>query len=182
MGLPEIKQLIHSRKGSNMDSPITAVFSQEVMAAILQKLADVESAMSEGIALRPVDRRKMLKLGRKTTQFVQRTIEMADRNPSIVPSYVNRVGMNQNYQAYNQMLGLLDTIEQVKRKVEDRMYYSGSQSHSAAMSCYKAIKAASEANVPGAEPAYAALKTRFKPGKRKTGNDPGGEMPETEES
>jgi len=149
-----------------MASSNLAVLSPEIMADILQKLAEIESALNRGTSLRPKDRQKLVKLGRKTTQFVQRVIEMTGQNPELVPAYIDREAMESNYQVYNQMLTISHVIEQVKRKVDDMKLLSGSNAHLAGLSCYKSIKNASLDNVPGAEPAYAALKTRFNRAKR----------------
>lgn len=151
-----------------------AVLSTEEMADILQKIADIESAINEGVSLRPSDRQKLLKLGSKRTQFVQRTIEMTQQNPAIAPGYIDRTVMESNYAVYNQMLTMKGELNRVLRKVEDRLMVAGSAAHKASLSCYKSIKNASRDNVPGAEPVYTELKTRFKPGKRK----PGGENPD----
>lgn len=161
-----------------MGSSVLAVLSPETVADILQKLADIDSAINDGVSLRPTDRRKLLKLGRKTTQFVQRTIEMTQQNPEMVPPYIDRASMESNYQVYNQMLNLVHVVDQLKRKLEDRLLASGSYAHTVSLSCYKAIKNASADNVPGAEPVYAALKTRFKPVKRKSGTPDPGQDPE----
>lgn len=152
-----------------MKSPLTAVLSPEQMADILQKLAEIQAILPEGVALRPSDRQKLLKLGRKSTQFVQRTIEIAQQNPELVPAYVDRPSMEMSYQLYNQMLTIIATVEQVGRKVTDVMLTSGNQAQTSSMSCYHGIKNASKANIPGAQPVYDALKTRFRPVKRKTG-------------
>jgi len=155
-----------------------AVLSPEEVADILQKLADIESVINEGASLRPSDRQKLLILGRKTTQFVQRTIEMTQQNPEMIPAYIDRELMDSNYQVYNQMLQISTVVDQLKRRIEDRMLVSGSESYTASLSCYKSIKNASKDNVPGAEPVYAVLKTRFKPVKRKAGSVEAGDLPE----
>lgn len=145
-----------------------AVLSPEIEADLLSKIAEIQGMLPEDVALRPVDRRKLLKLGRKTTQFVQRTIEMTQQNPEMVPPYIDRTAMETSYQVYNQMLKILTVIEQLNRKVTDVMLASGNAANLSSISCYHAIKNASKDNVPGAQPVYDVLKKRFKPVKRKT--------------
>lgn len=147
-----------------------SVLSPESVAEVLQKVAEIQAILPEGVALRPSDRRKLLKLGRKTTQFVQRTIEMTQQNPNMVPAYIDRTSMETSYQVYNQMLSIIGSVEQLERKVTDIMLVSGNVASTSSISCYHAIKNASKDNVPGAQPVYDALKTRFKPVKRKTGS------------
>lgn len=145
-----------------------AVLSPEIEADLLTKIAEIQEMLPEDVALRPVDRRKLLKLGRKTTQFVQRTIEMTQQNPEMVPPYIDRTAMETSYQVYNQMLRILTVIEQLNRKVTDVLLASGNAANLSSISCYHAIKNASKDNVPGAQPVYDVLKKRFKPVKRKT--------------
>ena len=161
-----------------MKAPMLVVLSPEEVADILQKIAEIQAILPEGVALRPSDRRKLLKLGRKTTQFVQRTIEMTQQNPDMVPAYIDRPLMETSYQVYNQMLTIISSVEQLERKVTDVMLASGNVANTSSISCYHAIKNASKDNVPGAQPVYDALKTRFKPGKRKTGAGLAGDLPE----
>ena len=151
-----------------MKAPLIAVLSPETEADLLQKISEIQGMLPEDVALRPVDRRKLLKLGRKTTQFVQRTIEMTQQNPEMVPPYIDRTAMETSYQVYNQMLRILTVIEQLNRKVTDVMLASGNAANVSSISCYHAIKNASKDNVPGAQPVYDVLKKRFKPVKRKT--------------
>lgn len=151
-----------------MKTPELAVLSPEQVADILQKIAEIQAILPEGVALRPSDRRKLLKIGRKTTQFVQRTIEMTQQNPEMVPPYIDRQSMEDSYQMYNQMLIIISSVQQLERKVTDIMLKSGNIANSSSLSCYHAIKNASKDNVPGAQPVYDALKQRFKPVKRKS--------------
>jgi hypothetical protein len=152
-----------------MGTPQLAVLSPEQVADILQKIAEIQAILPEGVALRPSDRQKLLKLGRKTTQFVQRTIEITQQNPDMVPVYIDRPSMETSYHIYNQMLTIIASVEQLERKVTDIMLVSGNIANTSSISCYHAIKNASKDNVPGAQPVYDALKIRFKPVKRKTG-------------
>lgn len=152
-----------------MKTPEMAVLSPDQVTDILQKIAEIQAILPEGVALRPTDRQKLLKLGRKTTQFVQRTIEMTQQNPDMVPVYIDRTSMETSYQVYNQMLTIIASVEQLERKVTDIMLVSGNIANTSSLSCYHAIKNASKDNVPGAQPVYDALKTRFKPVKRKPG-------------
>lgn len=144
-----------------------AVLSEEQMADILLKITEIQAVLPEGVALRPSDRQRLLKIGRKTTQFVQQTIEMTQQNPDLVPAYIDRTEMEQNYQLYNQMLAISNVVQQLNRKVTDVMLASGSYAHVSSISCYNSIKNASRDNVPGAQPFYDTLKTRFKPVRRK---------------
>ena len=152
-----------------MKTPMFAVLSPETEADLLLKISEIQALLPGDVALRPADRRKLLKLGRKTTQFVQRAIEMTQQNPEMVPPYIDRAAMESSYQVYNQMLRILTVIEQLQRKVTDIMLASGNAANLSSISCYHAIKNASKDNVPGAQPVYDVLKKRFKPVKRKTG-------------
>ena len=151
-----------------MTTPKIAVLSLEEMADVLQKITEIQAILPGGVALRPSDRQKLLKMGRKTTQFVQRTINMTQQNPEMVPAYIDLQSMEDSYQLYNQMLTITDVVEQLNRKVTDIMLMSGSNASTQSLSCYHAIKNASRDNVPGAQPFYDTLKKRFHPVKRKT--------------
>jgi hypothetical protein len=152
--------------------------SQEDLAALLQQIADVSSALSGGDSLRPSDRQKLPKSGRKTVQFVQQALEISQQNPSLVAQYIDLTAMEQNFLVYNQMLTLKPMVDQLKRRVEDAMLVAGSNSYITALRCYKGFKIASNDNIPGAQPVYETLKTRFKPVKRKPGAGEAGDLPE----
>ncbi|HBK30100.1 MAG TPA: hypothetical protein DDZ78_00550, partial [Porphyromonadaceae bacterium] len=69
------------------------------LSAIKEKLAGLQTDLSGilTINLTGKDRKDMLKMGDKTLAFVEKALEFANQNPTLVPAYINLEEANKDF-------------------------------------------------------------------------------------
>ena len=134
----------------------------EGVTQILAKLNEIRELMPFAVGLSAKDRLTYPALGSKGTQFVQRSLESMRQNPSLVPAFVDVAYIESSYAMYNNLLGIVESVQQLGRLVTDTMHVAGSTSRSQAFEFYNSVQRGAKANVPGAQVVYENLKTRFK--------------------
>jgi len=142
----------------------------EINAQILAKLGEVRQLMSFAVGLSSRERLTYPALGGKGTQFVQRSVESMRMNSSLVPAFVDPSTVENLYAMYNNMLGIVESIQQLERLASDTMHIAGNQSRNQSLEFYNSVQRGAKANVPGAQSVYESLKTRFRNGGRTKGN------------
>lgn len=151
----------------------------EGVAGIMAKLDEIRSMMPFAVGLSARERLTYPALGSKGTQFVQRSLESMRQNPTLVPAFVELSEIESSYAMYNNLLGIVESIQQLERLASDTMHIAGNQSRNQALEFYSSVQRGSKANVPGAQSVLENLKTRFKNVKRSKGQatnaDAGGE-------
>jgi hypothetical protein len=133
----------------------------EGVTQILAKLNEVRELMPFAVGLSSRDRLTYPALGSKGTQFVQRSLESMRQNPSLVPAFVDVKSIESSYTMYNNLLGIVESVQQLERLVSDTMHVAGSSSRSQAFEFYNSVQRGAKANVPGAQIVFENLKTRF---------------------
>jgi len=128
---------------------------------IMAKLNEVRELMPFAVGLSSRDRLTYPALGSKGTQFVQRSLESMRQNPSLVPAFVDVKSIESSYAMYNNLLGIVESVQQLERLVTDTMHVAGSSSRSQAFEFYNSVQRGAKANVPGAQIVFENLKTRF---------------------
>ena len=133
----------------------------EGVTQIMAKLNEVRELMPFSVGLSSRDRLTYPALGSKGTQFVQRSLESMRQNPSLVPAFVDVKAIESSYAMYNNLLGIVESVQQLERLVTDTMHVAGSNSRGQAFEFYNSVQRGAKANVPGAQIVFENLKTRF---------------------
>ena len=113
------------------------------------------------ITLTPSERQALPKMGDKTLAFVTKAAEFMAQNPNLVPSYVDVAELDVDLKAVAQLRGFHNQLFEFTKGLEDTMMQSGSEAYLAALSFYRAVKAAARVPVPNAENVYNELRVRF---------------------
>ncbi len=113
------------------------------------------------IALTPVERGEMAKLGYKTLAFVDKTNSYSQANPQLCPSYFSQAEFAIDFADYHNLRPLAMSVEQLLHNIEDTMMMSGSEAYVASLSFYNSAKDAAKRDIPGAKAVYDDLKARF---------------------
>ena len=100
-------------------------------------------------------------MGDKTIAFVQKAFEYAEKNPALMPTYLDLVEAKNDFALAQDLNGILQQVNTVQRAIEDTMMVAGSEAYDAALIFYNSIKATSRGNVPGTEAIYNDLHQRF---------------------
>jgi hypothetical protein len=118
------------------------------------------------ISLSPEDKKEIQKMGDKTYAFVEKCYEYARTNPELVPAFLDMEEFRKDLEAYKKLRSFYNPVSQVTVTIEDSMTLCGSDSTSASMIFYNAVKAAAKSNVLKSKSIYDDLSNRF-PGRPK---------------
>jgi hypothetical protein len=113
------------------------------------------------LALTPVERRELPKMGEKTIGFVEKAYDFARQNPNLVPPYLEVDAFGVDFADAHGLWTLLNTVQQLEEAVDDTEMIAGSEAYQAALVFYQSVKMAAAQDIPGAKAVYEELKTRF---------------------
>ncbi len=140
---------------------------EEVLAQIKTKLEEAIALVKPyAITLTPDDRKNMLKMGDKSSSFVEKALEYTKTNPEFVPPYVSIPDFETDYADSKNLIGSLSLVTQLNNAIDDTQLAAGSEAYHAALYYYSSVQQSASVNVPGAKAIYEELKKRF-PNKRK---------------
>lgn len=142
---------------------ISAIISAADQASVISDITDMQTKLAAVLIfnLTPKERKEMLKMGDKTLAFVQKALEYADANPSIVPAFLNLDEAKKDLALAQALYIIYQKLGVFTRAVEDAMMLSGGEAYDAALVFYAAAKGATKNNVAGSQAIYDDLKERF---------------------
>lgn len=121
---------------------------QQIKAAV-QLLQD--KLLPHLITLTAGDRKKMLKMGDKTSAFVRKAAQYAHSDPYLVPRYVNLENLDQDLKAIDELGALLRPMTHLTSSMDDTVTAAGSDAVGATLGVYHSAKAAAKSRVHGAQ-------------------------------
>ena len=147
----------------SQENQISTVIPAETLADIQAKLNALNASLSNYLLfnLTPSDRLELNKMGDKTIAFVQKSLEYAESNPTLVPAYLDITEAKKDFALTQEMNNILKQISTLQRAIEDTTMVAGSEAYNAALVFYNSVKGASRVNVPGSEAVYNDLQQRF---------------------
>jgi hypothetical protein len=132
---------------------------QEAIRAALTTLE--EKLQPFLIALTTSEKRGIPKMRDKSTPFVEKAIEYAEGNPTLVPGFINVSEMKIDFQAMSLLTEFYRNIEKLYQTLNDTILLCGSEAYKGALQFYKSTQQASKSGIPGAQVIYDDLKQRF---------------------
>lgn len=113
------------------------------------------------VTLTPTERADMLKMGDKSTSFVQKAFEYSKSNPEFAPGYLNLGEFEIDFSDSQNLISPLNIIAQLSNAIDDTKMMAGSEAYQAALLYYGGVQKAVDMNVPGAKAIFDELKNRF---------------------
>ncbi len=107
------------------------------------------------------DRRTLPKMGDKSFAFVTKALEYAKQNPKVVPNFMDMAEFEKDTNGFNNLKRVLNPLQQMVEKLDDTTLLTGSETYSAALVFYNALKGAAKAGEPGMKTIYADLQSRY---------------------
>ena len=107
------------------------------------------------------DRQALPKMGDKTVAFVNKSLEYARQNPSVVPSYLNMDEFAKDVEAVNKLFQVSAPLQKLAEGLDDTALMAGSEAYAAALAFYTSLKAAITAGETGLKNVYDDLSARF---------------------
>ncbi|HBX21350.1 MAG TPA: hypothetical protein DEF88_13000, partial [Porphyromonadaceae bacterium] len=108
------------------------------LSAIKEKLAGLQTDLSGilTINLTGKDRKDMLKMGDKTLAFVEKALEFANQNPTLVPAYINLEEANKDFALAKSLSDIQKEFIPLVRGIEDAKMVAGSEAYDAMLLFY----------------------------------------------
>jgi len=147
----------------SQENLISTTIPAETLADILAKVNALNASLANYLLfnLTPSDRLEISKMGDKTIAFVQKSLEYAQMNPTLVPVYLDVPEAKKDLALVQDLNTVLKQISTLQRAIEDTAMVAGSEAYNAALVFYNSVKGASRVNVPGSEAVYNDLQQRF---------------------
>jgi hypothetical protein len=155
-----------------MDNRHTERIPPEVLKEAQENIDRVNAILKPYlIILTPEERHDFPKMGRKSLEFGEKTLDYSRQYPQINPPYLDRPGFEEDMADAVGLRVLQTSAQQLADNIDDTSLIAGSEAYQAALLFYSAVKDAADHNVPGAKEVYNDLKTRFPGRKRKKKED-----------
>ncbi|MBI2721559.1 MAG: hypothetical protein HYX39_05240 [Bacteroidetes bacterium] len=142
-------------------SNLSAAISANALATIKQKITDINNLLPFLINLTEEERQTLPKMGDKSLSFVNKALQYAEANASLVPPYINIVELKKDLKLTEDLTSILQPLSQLQEALDDTTMAAGSESYTAALAFYGSVKQASKLNIPGTQTIFNDLKTRF---------------------
>jgi hypothetical protein len=146
---------------------ISERISEHDMQEIRQALALVQSKLPFLVALSTHEKRRMVKLGPKSMDFVQGCQHTINNYHDILPAHFNAEEFNKDVDLYKQLSELQMMVSNLSEKISDTHIAVGNEALSSSLSVYDYVKAAVKSR-PGLKSVMESLGQRFRgQGKKK---------------
>ena len=130
----------------------------EIQAAIAT-LADKLMPHLKTLSLQ--ERAELPKMGDKSVAFVQKSIEYAQKNGDLVPSFLDMAALATDFQAVQSLREYTQTLNPIIDALNDSLMLSGSEAYQGALLFYSSVKNAAKLKAPKAGTIYDDLSARF---------------------
>lgn len=147
----------------SQENLVSIVIPADKLTAIQTNINALSTSLENYLLfnLTPSDRLELSKMGDKTIAFVQKSLEYAESNPTLVPAYLDITEAKKDFALSQELNNILKQISTLQRAIEDTTMVAGSEAYNAALVFYNSVKGASRVNVPGSEAVYNDLQQRF---------------------
>jgi hypothetical protein len=144
-----------------MKGSISYTLSDDSFSAINAALTEVSSEMPFMVALEPLERKRLFKLGSRSVDFVKDCHDVVVAFPGILPSSFSVAEFNKDYALFEKLTKIKLLVDSLKEKVDNTYMAVGSEAMMSACEVYTYVQAAVP-NTPGLESVADKLKERFK--------------------
>jgi hypothetical protein len=145
-----------------MDNKISIAIPDAVQKQVLTKLTELKGLLAPYlIALTPQQRQAILKMGDRSQPFVDKSLEYAQRNPNLLPSFLNLAEWKKDSAGRKQLTDMHYVLAELGSNVADTNMQCGSEAYNQALLFYNSVKLAAKNNVPDAKVIAEELGKRF---------------------
>lgn len=119
---------------------VSGSLSADDRAAILEAIGAARARMPFLIDLTPDENRSLLRIGDKTEAFVRRALDVAERNPEMLPGSFDLEEMRADVDLYFQLQAVDWALTQFKELVSDTAGAVGEDAYRSALEIYNYAK------------------------------------------
>ncbi len=144
-----------------MKNQISVEMSDERLKRIWDKLKGIKDEMPFLIDMTPEERRSRSVMNSARKPFVEKTIAYGEKDPRIVPNYVDIEEMKKSMKLYEQLVELGAEFKRFGEGLSDTAAAIGENLWTGGLSIYDSSKTASRNGVPGIDSILNDLKAFF---------------------
>ena len=158
---------------------ISATLSSEEVEAAIAGIKGVEAALPFSVTLQKDERQSLPKVGAKAMEFCKQAYNYADKNPELVPGFIDMAEFKGDIDLVESLQKILDHLGPATGKVKHSISLAKTDCYTAARHIYSSAKYAAKGGVPGASVIAEELGKLFRSnGPAKGSKEPGnGETP-----
>ena len=124
-------------------------------------IAQIDVFLPELINLTPKEKLKFSGIKNRREIFVSKTIELANQNPAVVPSFVSLTYLEEKFSNFQRLKALENVLRQTLEKVSDTAHNEGHFAYKECLKIFDTVELAKDSNVPGIDVIYEALQPFF---------------------
>jgi len=144
-----------------MKNQISVEMSDDRLKRIWDNLKGIKDEMPFLIDMTPEERRSRSVMNSARKPFVEKTIAYGEKDPRIVPNYVDIEEMKKSMKLYEQLVELGAEFKRVGEGLSDTAAAIGENLWTGGLSIYDSSKTASRNGVPGIDSVLNDLKSFF---------------------
>ncbi|HWW04842.1 hypothetical protein [Collimonas sp.] len=145
-----------------MENKISLSIPDAVQKQVLLKITELKGLLAPYlIALTPQQRGAILKMGDRSQPFVDKSLEYAQRNPNLLPSFLNLAEWKKDTVGRKNLSDMQYALSELNSNVADTNMQCGSEAYNQALLFYNNVKQAAKNNVPDAKVIAEELSKRF---------------------
>jgi hypothetical protein len=111
--------------------------------------------------LTPAERQGLTKMGNINARFMEKSYDLAEANPALVPPYLNMEAFAIDKSDALGLRVLHNSTRQLEEYIADTEMLAGSEAYHASLIFYNYVKGLATQDIPGAKAVYEELKTFF---------------------
>jgi hypothetical protein len=146
-----------------LDNLISIEFTQLELDDISTALTSISNILAgKVINLTPEERQRYARVSYEMIPWVEKCQGYMQTNPTLVPGYIDTAELNKDIKTRQQdMQPRFTILRSVYESFDDTMLLMGNDIYNNCIAFYRAVKAASQANVPGSTSIYEDLAQQF---------------------
>jgi hypothetical protein len=120
--------------------PLDAVISQTDVETIMTALQTIRQTLPFLVVLRPIERRRLRKIGLKSKTFVEQTLDVAEQYPEILPVCLDLEAARRNLALFATLNPILQNLSELQESLECTQMLAGSEAFASARLAYRSIQ------------------------------------------
>ncbi len=153
-----------------MSNYISAEITAAKVTETLGLFTSAKANMPFLIKLENSAKRGMISLDDSRSPFVAKCLQYAQKEPKILPPFVDLVELNKDLTLFSNLQNLAREVNRLADMLNDTRIAAGTDAYVAALSIYNSAKQAAKMNVPGTQAIVDDLKKAFE--KQGVSNEP----------
>ena len=141
---------------------LSATLSSEEAEAAITGLKGIEAALPFAVTLQKDERMAVPKVGAKTMEFSKKAYQYAEKNPELVPSFVDMAEFKNDIELAEHLETILNHLVPLTMKLKDSVALARADCYDHGRRVYHNSKASADAGVPGASAVASELGKLYK--------------------